>query len=190
SPRGEFLLDSMAPYDDAVFHVGLARELTIGYPPQVPGLAGVPLRYHFGPGLVRAAALRWARIDPFNAISRMDPVVLGLGLMLLPALPSRIGAPPFAIALVPWTLLFTDFSFVFAGNPSAFYWTDLLKGNLLVSLLYVNPVVPGLLLACGTLVALSRFLDGEGRGWLALAVLQAAALPHFKVFLGAHLLLG
>jgi hypothetical protein len=191
SPSGEFLLDSMAPFDDAVFHVGLARELAAGYPPQVPGLAGVPLRYHFGPGLVRAAALRWARIEPFDSISRVDPVVLGLGLMLiLRAVASRIAAPPFAVALVPWTLLFTDFSFVFAGNPSAFYWTDLLKGNVLVSLLYVNPVVPGLLLACGTLVALSRFLEGEGRGWLALAVLQAAALPHFKVFLGAHLIVG
>ena len=57
---GAFLLDPIAPYDDAVFHVGLARELTLGLPPQVPGLSGVTLGYHLGQGLVRAAALRFA----------------------------------------------------------------------------------------------------------------------------------
>jgi hypothetical protein len=191
APMGEFLLDPMAPYDDAVFHVGLARELAAGYPPQVPGLAGVPLGYHFGPGLVRAAALRWAGVEPYDAISRLDPPLLGLGLVLaVGAVAYAMGAPPLAVTLAPWTLLFTDFSFVFAGNPSAFYWTDLLKGNLLLSLVHVNPVVPGLLLALGTLLALSRFLDGQGRAWLPLAIFQGAALPHFKVFLGAHLLLG
>ena len=40
---GSFVLDPMAPYDDAVFHVGLARELTLGLPPQVPGLSGVTI---------------------------------------------------------------------------------------------------------------------------------------------------
>jgi hypothetical protein len=28
--------------DDAAFHVGLAYELTLGYPPQVPGLSRLP----------------------------------------------------------------------------------------------------------------------------------------------------
>src|SRR5436309_2042383 len=32
---GEFLLDPLVAYDTA-FHVGLVRELTLGYPPQVP----------------------------------------------------------------------------------------------------------------------------------------------------------
>ncbi len=35
-PDGDFLLDPMVPYDTA-FHVGLTRELMLGYPPQVPG---------------------------------------------------------------------------------------------------------------------------------------------------------
>jgi hypothetical protein len=39
-------------------------------------------------------------------------------------------------------------------------------------------------------VSLSRYHDAGGRGHLALAALQAAAVPFFKVFLGAHLLLG
>jgi hypothetical protein len=188
---GSFLLDPIAPYDDAVFHVGLARELTLGLPPQVPGLSGVTLGYHFGQGLVRAAVLRFAHVEPFDLISRVDPVVLSLGLILaLRGMAARLGLPPLGVTLAGWSVLFTDFSFVFASNPSASYWADLLKGNLLLSLAYVNPVVPGLLLALGALVALARFEAGEGRGWLALAALQGAALPHFKVFLGAHLLLG
>lgn len=188
---GSFLLDPIAPYDDAVFHVGLARELALGLPPQVPGLSGVTLGYHLGQGLVRAAALRYAHLEPLDLISRVDPVVLSLGLILvLRGLAMRLGLPPLGVALAGWSVLLTDFSFVFAGNPAASYWADLLKGNLLLSLAYVNPVVPGLLLALGTLVALARFEGGEGGGWLAVAALQAAALPHFKVFLGAHLLLG
>jgi hypothetical protein len=188
---GSFLLDPIAPYDDAVFHVGLARELTLGLPPQVPGLSGVTLGYHLGQGLVRAAALRFASVSPFDLISRVDPVLLSLGLiLLLRSLAARLGLPPLGVALAGWSVLFTDLSFVFAGNPSASYWADLLKGNLLLSLAYVNPVVPGLLLALGTLLALARFEAEEGQAWLVLAALQAAALPHFKVFLGAHLVLG
>lgn len=188
---GTFLLDPIAPYDDAVFHVGLARELTLGLPPQVPGLSGVTLGYHLGQGLVRAAALRFAAIEPYDLVSRFDPALLLLGLVLaLRGLAARIGLPPLAVTLAGFSPLATDFSFLFAGNPSAFYWADLLKGNLLLSLAYVNPVIPGLLLAFGTLIAWARYEAGEGRAWLALATLQAAALPHFKVFLGAHLLLG
>lgn len=188
---GGFLLDPIAPYDDAVFHVGLARELATGYPPQVPGLSGVRLGYHFGAGLVRGALLRWAGVEPYDAIARYDPTLWALALALaLSSLARQIGAPPAAIALAPWTLLLTDFSFVFAFNPAAFYWSDLLRGNLLFSLAYVNPVVPGLGLALGGLIALARHGHGQGRGWLALAALLAAAVPHFKVFLGVHLVLG
>lgn len=188
---GSFLLDPIAPYDDAVFHVGLARELTLGLPPQVPGLSGVGLGYHLGQGLVRAAGLRFAGLEPFDLISRIDPVVLSLGLILaLRGLAARLALPRLAVALSGWSLLATDFSFFFAGHESAFYWADLLKGNLLLSLAYVNPIIPGLVVLLGCLIALARDEAGEGRRWLLLAALLSAGLPHFKVFLGAHLLLG
>jgi hypothetical protein len=51
---GQFVLDPVVPFDTA-FHVGVSRELTLGYPPQVPGLAGFPLSYHLGLDLIRAA---------------------------------------------------------------------------------------------------------------------------------------
>jgi hypothetical protein len=187
---GEFLLDPLVPYDTA-FHVGLTRELAVSYPPQVPGVSGFPLGYHLGLDLVRAAALRLAGVDPYHAIGRFDVTLGALALVLaLRGATRAAGGPPVAVALAPWTMLATDLSFAFAANPQAHWWTDLLRGNLLVSLALSNPIVPALALALGALVALARYRDGEGRGWLVVAALQAAAVPFFKVFLGAHLLLG
>ena len=187
---GAFLIDPLVPFD-AAFHVGLTRELAAGYPPQVPGVSGFPLGYHLGLDLVRAAALRFAGVDPYHAIARFDVTLGALALVLaLRAAAHAIGAPPLAIALAPWTLLATDFSFAFAANPQAHWWSDLLRGNLLVSLAVSNPIVAALALVLGVLVSLARYQAGEGRGWLVLAALAAAAVPFFKVFFGAHLLLG
>lgn len=189
-PSGDFLLDPLVTFDSA-FHVGLTHELVTGQPPQVPGVAGFPLGYHLGTDLVRAAALRWAGTDPWDSITRLDVTLWALGLVLgLRTLSARLGAPPLAVAIVPWTLLLGDFSFVFAGNPQAHWWTDLFRGNILLSLVYANPLAPALGLVLGALVSLSRHAERGGAGHAALAGLQSAAVPFFKVFLGAHLLLG
>ena len=189
-PSGDFLLDPLVTFD-STFHVGVTYELVTGYPPQVPGVAGFPLGYHLGTDLVRAAALRWAGTNPWDSLTRLDVTLWAFALVLaIRALVARLGAPPAAVALAPWTLLLTDFSFVFATNLRAHWWTDLLRGNLLLSFVYANPIVPALSLALGSLVALSRHEETGERGPLALATLLAAAVPFFKVFLGAHLLLG
>jgi hypothetical protein len=189
-PSGEFALDPLVTSDTA-FHVGLTRELAIGYPPQVPGLAGFPLRYHLGLDLLRAAALRFASVDPYDSISRFDVTLWAIALILaLRSLTYRLGAPPLAVQLVGFAPLATDFSFVFAGNPQAHWWCDLLSGNVLMSVAFANPVVPALALALGTLVALSRWERDGGSRWLVVAALPAVAVAFFKVFLGAQLALG
>jgi hypothetical protein len=190
SSGGEFMLDPLVPYDTA-FHVGLARELTLGYPPQLPGVSGFPVGYHLGVDLVRAAALRWARVDPYDSISRLDVTLGALALVLaLRAYGARAGLGRTAVAVLPWTLLATDLAFVLAPDPWLTWWPDLLRGNILISLALANPVVPALALLVAALVALSRYEAGEGRGWLVLAGALAFAVPFFKVFLGAHLALG
>ena len=189
---GGFLLDPLVTSDSA-FHVGLTRELVVGHPPQVPGVAGFPLGYHLGTDLVRAAALRWAVVDPWDALTRFDVALFALALVLaLRAAAARAGAPPLAVTLAPWTLLLADFSFVFAGNPQAHWWADLLRGNVLLSLVYANPVVPALAIALAALLLLDDATRDEAPDVRALALAAAlgAALPFFKVFLGAHLLLG
>ena len=96
---GEFLLDNLVPYDTA-FHVGLTRELTLGYPPQVPGVSGFRLGYHLGPDLVRAAALRWAAVDPYDSINRFDVTLGAIALILaLRAMTRAAGGGPFAVDL-------------------------------------------------------------------------------------------
>jgi hypothetical protein len=190
SPSGEFLLDPLVPYDTA-FHVGLVRELTLGYPPQLPGVSGFPIGYHLGTDLVRAAALRWAAVDPYDSVSRFDVTVFAIALLLaVRAAAARLGLSPAGVALASWTLVATDLSFALGSNAQAHWWADLLRGNLLVSLALANPVVPALALALGALVALSRALEGEGRPWWVVGAALGAAVPFFKVFLGAHLVLG
>ena len=184
---GSFLLD---PMGDQPLHAGITWELTLPYPPQVPGLAGVPLSYHVGADLVRAAALRWAGVHPYAPLNREEPTLWALALMLvLGGLVQRLGGSRLAVALAPWTVILTDFSFLCAVLPETRWWSDVLRANLLVSLAFTNPVVPALALALGCLIALARYESGEGRPWLALALIQAAAVPWFKVFLGAQLAL-
>ena len=184
---GGFLLD---PMGDQPLHAGLAWELTLPRP-QVPGLAGVPLSYHVGADLVRAAALQWAGVRPYAPLNREEPALWALALMLaLGSVSRRLGAPPLAVALVPFTVLMTDFSWLCALVPGMTWWSDVFRGNVLISMAFANPVVPALALALGALLALARHDAGEGRGWLLLASLQAAAVPWFKVFLGAQLAAG
>lgn len=188
APDGGFLLD---PMGDQPLHAGLTWELTLP-DPQVPGLSGVPLSYHVGADLVRAAALDWAGVRPYAPMNREEPALWAVALMLaLASLARRLGAPPLAVALAPLTVLLTDFSWLCALVPGGVaWWSDVFRGNLLVSMAFANPVVPALALAVAALVALARHEAGEGRGWLALAALQAAAVPWFKVFLGAQLAAG
>jgi hypothetical protein len=186
-PAGGFELD---PMGDHPLHAGVTWELVTPWPPQVPGLAGIPLVYHLGADVVRAAALRWAGTLPYDAINRFEVTLNAIALALaLRAAAARLGGSAFAVAAAPWSLLATDGSFLLALALPITWWTDHLRGNLLMSMAFDNPVVPGLALALGALLALSRYEAGEGRGFLALGGLLAAAAPHFKVFVGAQLAL-
>jgi hypothetical protein len=140
---------------------------------------------------VRAAALRWARVDPYDSINRFDLTLGALALLLaLRAFGRRAGLSRSAVSVLPWTLLATDLAFLLAPDPWLTWWPDLLRGNILISLCLANPVVPALALVLAALVALSRYEAGEGPAWLVVAAGLVFAVPFFKVFLGAHLLLG
>lgn len=191
---GDFRLDPFLGFDSC-FHAGVTRELTLGWPPQVPGLSGFPLGYHLGLDLLRAAALQHAGTDPFDSINRLDVTWSAFALVLmLRALGQRLGLGRRALVVLACTPLLGDLAWLLAGSPQAHWWSDLLRGNLLISLATANPAIPALTLALGCLLSAQRALDaprGPGRrGALVLAALLALAVPHFKVFLGAHLLLG
>jgi hypothetical protein len=188
-PDGSFLLDVGEHVDTAV-HVGVTWELLAGYPPQVPGLAGVEMRYHVGSHLVRAAAARWARIHPYDSLSRFDVTLWGIALVLaLRAAAHALGLGAAAVRLAGFLPLAADLSFVPGMLLGAEHWAMKLGGNFLEAVFYANSIAPAMAAALVALVALSRALRGEGRGWLVLAGVLGAGTAFLKAFTGAQLLL-
>ncbi|HSD26298.1 MAG TPA: hypothetical protein VLL75_03290 [Vicinamibacteria bacterium] len=186
---GSFLLDAGEHIDTAV-HVGVTWELLAGYPPQVPGLAGVPMRYHVGSHLPRAAAARWAGIHPYDALSRFDVTLWGLALVLaLRAAAHALGLGALAVRLAGFLPLAADLSFLPGLLLGAEHWAMKLGGNFLEAVFYANSISPAMAAALVALVALSRARDGEGRGWLVLAGVLGGGAAFLKAFTGAQLLL-
>ena len=186
---GSFLLDPGEHVDTAV-HVGVTWELVAGYPPHVPGLAGVPMRYHVGSHLVRAAAARWAGIHPYDSMSRFDVTLWGLALVLaLRAAAHALGLGAAAVRLAGFLPLLADLSFVPGALTGSEYWAMKLGGNFTEAVFYANSIAPAMAAALGALVALSRASRGEGRGWLVIASLLGAGCAFLKAFTGAQLLL-
>jgi len=190
--NGDFLADAVLP-DDAAFHVGLARELSLGWPPQVPGLSGFDLSYHMGLPLLRGAALRWAGVQPYDSLSRFDVTLSGLALVLaLRGIVAALGGGRLATALAGFAFLASDPSFLLGfSRPHVEWWLALFEGSFFFfSILHANSGVPALALVLGSLISLNRALAEGRRGQLVLSALLAIAVPFFKVFAAAHLLLG
>jgi hypothetical protein len=188
-PSGAFLLD-VGEHVDTALHVGLSFELVAGYPPQVPGLAGVPMHYHVASHLVRAAAARWAGIHPYDAMNRFDITLWAVALVLaLRAAAAATGLGRAAVAAAGFVPLASDLSFIPGLLRGAEWWAQRLGDNFLEPIFFANSITPAVAIALAAIVALARAEQGEGRGPLALAALLAAAAGFFKVFTGAQLVL-
>lgn len=188
--RGRFVVDPMYAADVA-FRVGVTWELVAGAVPQVPGLSGVPLAYHVGPELARAAAWVLAAVHPYDALSRGEPLlgVAALALVLVDTA-RLLRAPVAVVRLAPWVPLLTDLSWLLAFRPpSTTFWVEVMAGTLLVSVVTGNGMMPGLALGLAALIATGRAVaDAGGRlRWTLLAMVLGCALPHFKVFVAALL---
>ncbi len=187
---GSFLLD-VGEHVDTALHVGLSFELVAGYPPQVPGFAGVPMHYHVASHLVRAAAARWADVHPYDAMNRFDITLWAVALVLaLRGAAAAAGLGRLAVAAAGFVPLASDLSFVPGLLLGAKWWGQRLGGNFLEPVFFANSVAPALAIALAALVALARAERGEGRGWLWPAGALAAGAGFFKVFTGAQLGLG
>jgi len=191
SKDGVFLLDPIVP-EDAAFHAALAWELTMLGEPQVPGLAGSPLDYHQGLSLVRAAAQRYAGVDPYDSLSRFGVTLSAMALVLaLGAAAPWLKIRPAAALALPLGLMVTDLGFLFAGRPNMDLWIRFSEGTSMIFwMLHANAAVPALAMALGALIALRRFEAGEGRGWLVAGGLLSLAIPHFKIFVAAQFVAG
>ncbi len=186
---GGFLLD-VGEHIDTALHVGLTFELVADYPPQVPGLAGVPMQYHVASHLVRAAAVRWAGIHPYDAVNRFDITLWAVALVLaLRAAAAAAGLSRGAVTVAGLLPLASDLSFVPGLLCDVEWWALKLGGNFVEPVFFANSIVPALATALAAVVAITRAERGEGRSYVALAALLAAGACAFKVFTGAQLLL-
>lgn len=186
---GSFGLDVGEHVDTAV-HVGITWELVASYPPQVPGLAGVPMQYHVGSHLVRAAAVRWAAVHPYDSLSRFDVTLWGIALVLaLRAAAHALRLGEGTVRVAGFLPLAADLSFVpglLLGSPNG---AVKLGGNFIEAVLFANSISPAMAAALAALVALERSERGEGRGYSVLAAGLGAGASFLKVFTGAQLLL-
>ncbi len=187
--QGRFLLD-IGEHVDTALHVGVTFELVTGYPPQVPGLAGVPMHYHVGSHLVRAAAERWAAVHPYDAISRFDITLWAIALVLaLRGAAQAIGLSARVVAAAGFLPLLCDLSSLPGLVLGLSWWAFKLGDNFVEALFYANSIVPALAMALAAVLALARAEKGEGEGYTVLAAALATAAGFFKVFTGAQLLL-
>jgi hypothetical protein len=186
---GTFQLD-LGEHVDTALHVGLSFELADGYPPQVPGLAGVDMRYHLASHLVRGAAVRWAGVHPYDAISRFDITLWAAALVLaLRAAAQACGFSERAVTLAGFAPLACDLSVLPGLLTGSSWWAFKLGANFLEALFYANSIAPAMALALASLVALTRAERGEGHGFTVLAAMLAAGCGFFKAFTGAQLVL-
>ena len=186
---GAFALD-VGEHVDTALHVGSTWELVAAYPPQVPGLAGVPMQYHVGSHLVRAAAVRWAAVHPYDSLARFDVTLWGIALVLaLRAAAHALRLGEGTLRLAGFLPLAADLSFVpglLLGSPNA---AVKLGGNFIEAVLFANSISPAMAAVLAALVALERSERGEGRGYAVLAAGLGAGASFLKVFTGAQLLL-
>lgn len=184
---GSFIVDRVDP-EDQTFHVGLTFELSHSYPPQVPGLGGYALDYHLGWPLVRAAAVRWTGLTPYDLMNRWDLTLMAIALVLVVrSVTALLGGTSLAIALAPWTLVLCGYSWVWAA-PQIEWWFTLFPGELLPHLFHANTVIPALTIGLGAVVCAHRAAEGK-RGYEIFAFLLALATPFFKIFVAGQLLL-
>jgi hypothetical protein len=186
---GSFLLD-IGEHQDAALHVGLTFELVAGYPPQVPGLAGVPVGYHLAAHLVRAAAVRWAGVHPYDLLSRFEITLWAAGLVLvLRAAGAALGLGAAPVALAGFLPLASGLAFVPGLAEGSAYWAFKLGDAFIEAVFYANSIAPAMMLALGAIVSLRRYELVGSRAWLVLAATLAAGVAPFKVFTGAQLVL-
>ena len=100
-----------------------------------------------------------------------------------------LGAPWAALLASALMLFGEDFSFVPGILLGKHLWAATFFGMpTVLSLYFLNPMLPALGLLCSTLLCLHRYCESGRVCWLALTALSCAGLTEWKVFAGAQVL--
>lgn len=170
--------------EDNAFHAGVAFELARGGTPEVPGLAGVPLRYHYGQDLIRAAAFVWGGLHPWQSLVRFEPVLGGLCLVGIAGIVVRsLGGSERAVALAPWTVFLSDASWMAAFGGTDAFWVDGTRMNFVLAILLGNAGSP---LALSVVLCLLVLLEKDGGRVAVVGALGGIVVALLKSFAGAQ----
>jgi hypothetical protein len=167
---------------DLPFHLALVGELRHHMPPQVPWVAGVPLRYHWF-GYLDLAATSWVTgIEPETLVLRLYhlPLIAGLPVLLGVAahrLTGRWWPGPIAAVITFFVLAPDPYAWPSAPPQRFVRFGPVDDGSLLRIGLWVSTTQTFAALVCVPLIiVLIDLLRGRDRGWRAWGLLVVLAV--------------
>jgi hypothetical protein len=180
------------PVSDVLFHIAIANELTHTVPPQAPLFAGHPLSYHYGMDLGVAMFARATGLNARDLTVRFVPTLfVGLSMLNVFCFSRNWLRSGYFGALVVFLIFFgADFSFIPGlllsekGDWSLRYFS----APAVVTLFYINPILPGLGVVFAGLFCLERYMRERSRAWLLLTALLFVALIEVKMLIAAQLM--
>lgn len=191
-PHGGFTV-SLYP-DDGLFHAAIVHELKNGIPPQNPLIAGSLLNYSYFMDVLVLMVHKGTGIPVTDLLYRLFPL-FWFGLLIL-----SIFTCSRHVSGSEWTAVLCVFLVLFGGGvfnilPGLLFlrpgqlWELSFHSSTMVTMLYVNPMIPGLSVFYTGLLCLGKSLKTGSRAWLILAGFVVGVLTEFKLF-GTLLVIG
>ena len=171
---------------DVFFHIAIANELTHSVPPQAPLFAGQPLNYHYGMDLVTAMFAQATGLSiPDLTLRFVATFFLTLSMLNVYCFARVWLRSGYWACLAVFLVFFgEDFSFIpgLIFHEHGDWSVRFFNVPSVLSLFYVNAMLPSLGLLFSGLLCLHHYLQKESRAWLFPAALCFAALTEVKLF--------
>lgn len=181
---------------DTAFQLALTNELVHGVgSPQVPFLAGLPLRYHYGMNLLGALFCQFSGLSTLDLVVRFLPVFFLFQTTLAMFCLSRAWLQ--STAWAGFTTLLMVFGEDFSSLPAAIAARLYPQNHTSLDFFGVptthafyetNPLLPALGLFFCALLCMTRYSTERSRTWLLVAGFLFASLLEYKIFIFAHAL--
>ena len=174
-------------FPDGVLHMALANEVSHTVPPEVPYLAGVPERYHYGMDIATAMFAKTFGLTAADLTVRFLPTLFVVMTILSIFIFSRVwfGSPYVAILSTVLVYFGEDFSYIpgLIRDPNGLWNEDFFNSGTITALYWVNPFLPALGVFFVAIFCLAKAYEGRSTSWGFWAAVLTAALLNLKVFL-------
>lgn len=180
------------PFDAAVLHLSVTRELTHGIPPSIPYFPDTHPSFRYGVDAVGAMFVKLGGLGVEDVTLRFLPPLFFLVTSLaIYAFAKRwVRSGPAAALAVALVLFGEDFSFFFGifRHSGGFWSTQFFQVPAVYSLFTLDPILLGLGVLAMILFCLDKYLVEGGRSWGVVAGCLVAVLWELNVFVVFQLL--